>query len=230
MLLMMIAQATLAADSGKFDETSKDAKEASEKGSTDDLKMSYTYYELVDAAEIEEFTGAVTSYDEKSWNAEWNWDDGATGDSTPPRVRMWVVVEDAAGNWIENEVVTTTSLSLDVRPSDTVVIIATANEDGSGALDSVGLSGESQDSCADPTGTYGQVATATWGGPYQSDPDPSDANLYSWMLVALDFSLPATGCPIGWSSTGSRASFSATAVNLAGLSSQTAPVYVTYTP
>ncbi len=213
MILSLVAAHALAAD---------DLDKAED---TDKVPMEEVAYELYEDELIEALTSALVTADGESESLSGE-DKFPEPDPTPPEVRLWVAIQNASGKVVADELVTTQPVSMTAGLTDTVVLIASANETAPGGLASVEIIGETADECIDPSGALGQRANATWFVDNQ-DPDPMDSNRYTWLAVGLDFTMPAVACPTGWSSTSSRAEFGASALNLDGYGATTALVTIT---
>ncbi len=186
------------------------------------IHWEYEELKLVNEEIIEQLEEVELEYDDSRY--DWIKQYAAQSDPTRPDVQLWAVIEGPDGA-VEDVVVTDASASLEIKPGQTLVLFASANEDSGGALANVILEGETSRTCVDSTNTFGQHQQALWYAD-SPDPDPYDAVYYDWRLVALSIPVSALGCPAGYSLTGWRATFHARADNLAGLSKQTATVIV----
>ncbi len=186
----------------------------------DGPKYTYETVELVDDNLAELVHGGVFKTDFDLFPSAY---EESLQDGTPPEVRIWVVREGAVGI-VEDFVLTDEPRTLEVAHGEDVVLRATANE-SDGGIASLEISGDSDQGCVDPTGDYGQNIQALWSA-MNSDPNPTDDDLSTWMLTALTFPTAPNRCLAGWSVSCFEGDFWATATNLAGLSATTAAVTV----
>ena len=186
----------------------------------DGIEWEHKDLEFINEDILEQLEGVELDYDDSRF--DWIKRYIAENDATGPEVRVWAVIEGPDGI-VDEVVVTESPETLEIQPDETLVLFASANEHNGGALANIALHGETLVSCVDATNTFGQQQRGTW---YTDNPDPdlNDDVFYDWRLVALSIPAASLGCPSGYSRTGWRATFAATATNFAGLSSQTATV------